>query len=140
VSRARVCLFAVGLAGCAGSSARHQILRTNEVLFHAIADRDVAALERVVAPDFRFETQGQKGDRRAFLDGVKGRAANVEHITNEELELRLDGPRAVLCGLQRATVVLDGKRVDDQARFCDRWEERDGRWQVTFAGEPPRTP
>jgi hypothetical protein len=132
------CALVVGVAGCADSTARREILRNNEALFHAIATQDVATLARVAAPDFRFEHQGQKGDRRAWLDGVAARTATVEWITNDDLRLRIEGNHAILCGVQRAMVVVAGTRVADQAAFCDRWERRDGRWLVTFAGEPTK--
>jgi hypothetical protein len=130
------CALVVGVAGCADPTARQEILRNNEALFHAIAARDVATLARLAAHDFRFEHQGHKGDRQAWLDGVAARSATVEWITNDDLRLQVDGNRAILCGVQRAMVLVDGKRVADQATFCDRWEKRDGHWLVTFAGEP----
>jgi hypothetical protein len=130
------CALVVGIAGCADSPARQQILRNNEVLFHAIATRDLATLSRVTAPDFHYTQKGQTGDRKAFLDGVATRTATVEWITNEDLRLRVAGDHAILCGVQRATVLFEGQRVADQGAFCDRWEKRDGRWLVTFAGEP----
>jgi hypothetical protein len=128
----------VGLAACATSS-RHEVLVRNEALFRAIGARDVATLTELTAPEFRFETaDGQKGDRKTWLDGVAALPA-IESITNEELHLREDGDRgAVLCGVQRAVVVVEGKRVVDTVAFCDRWERRDGRWVVTFAGPGAR--
>jgi hypothetical protein len=128
------CALAVAAAGCGASSARREILRDNETLFHAIAARDVATLERVLAPDFRFEQAGQRGDRRAWLAGIAARAETVEWITNEELRLRVDGDHALLCGVQRAGVLVDGKRITDRGTFCDRWQKLDGHWLVTFAG------
>lgn len=128
----------VGLAACATAS-RHEVLVRNEALFRAIGARDVSTLTELLAPEFRFETaDGQKGDRKTWLDGVAALPV-IESITNEELRLREDGDgRAVLCGVQRAVVVVEGKRVVDTASFCDRWERREGRWLVTFAGPGER--
>jgi hypothetical protein len=130
------CALLIGGASCADSNTRRELLRNNEALFHAIAAQDVPTLARLAAPDFRFEHRGQKGDRRAWLDAVVTRTATVEWITNEDLRLRIAGDHAVLCGVQRAMVLVDGQRVADQGAFCDRWEKRDGQWLVTFAGEP----
>lgn len=128
----------VGLVACAPAT-RHAVLVRNEALFRAIGARDVSTLTELTAPEFRFETaDGQKGDRKAWLDGIAALPA-IESITNEELRLREDGDgRAVLCGVQRAVVVVEGKRVVDIASFCDRWERREGRWVVTFAGPGER--
>ena len=133
-----VLLGLVGLAACA-SATRHEVLVRNEALFRAIGARDVSTLTELTAPEFRFETaDGQKGDLKTWLDGIAALPV-IESITNEELRLREDGDgRAVLCGVQRAVVVVEGKRVVDTAPFCDRWERREGRWVVTFAGPGER--
>jgi hypothetical protein len=137
VSRA-VLLWLVGLAACA-TATRHEVLVRNEALFRAIGARDVSTLTELTAPEFRFETaDGQKGNLETWLDGIAALPA-IESITNEELRLREDGDgRAVLCGVQRAVVVIEGKRVVDTVSFCDRWERRERRWVVTFAGPGER--
>ena len=107
----------------------------SEALFQPLPP-GLATLERLAAPDFRFDHQGQKGDRRTWLDAVATRTVTVDSITNDDLRLQVDGNHAILCGVQRALVLVDGTRVADEATFCDRWEQRDGHWLVTFAGEP----
>jgi hypothetical protein len=122
------------------TESEHDVVRRNESLFRAIAARDIATLEDVTTLDFRFETaEGDKGDRQTWLEGVRAIPYTIESITNEDLRLRPDGDHAVLCGVQRVVVLIDGKPILDEAQFCDRWENRDGRWQVTFAGVPPTT-
>jgi hypothetical protein len=124
-------LLAVATGGCA----RQEIVRRNEQLFRAIADRDQPALDDLLAPDFHFEASGgQGGDRRRFFDVNASTPGAVLAIDNDQLRFERDGDRARLCGRQRAIVLLDGKSVVDEARFCDRWERRGGRWLVTFAG------
>lgn len=136
-SRCAHCPLAVGLD--VTSAATHEILTTNETLFRAIAAHDGETLGRVSAPDFHFETaDGVKGDRAAWIDGVRTMPYEIPAITNDDLVLRLDGDRAVLCGIQRATVIVDGQTVQDESAFCDRWEKRDGRWLVTYAGPAPK--
>lgn len=132
--------LSVAVASCATSAARREILRNNDRLFHAIAARDVTTLARLVTPDFHFETRdGHKGDRQTWLAAVAASPYVIESIRNDDLRLRLDGRRAMLCGVQRAVVIVDGKRVTDESPFCDRWEERDGHWLGAFAGVPPES-
>lgn len=133
--RCVACRFAIGLE--ASTDASHEVLRQNEALFRAIAARDMATLERVTAPEFHFETaDGAKGDRAAWLEGVRAMPYVIESIRNDDLVLRLDGERAVLCGVQRAEVRVEREIVVDEARFCDLWEHRHGQWFLTFAGAP----
>jgi hypothetical protein len=123
--------LAAATAGCAGD----QILRRNRQLFVAIGARDVQTLAGLLAPDFTFAAPGvPTSGRQSFLEGVASQTATVVSIDNDQLRLVRAGDRATLCGRQRAVVVLGGKRIDDEARFCDRWERRDGRWVVVFAG------
>jgi hypothetical protein len=136
VSRAWRSWLAAGalvLGGCA----QREILRNNERVFHAIAAHDVATLAQVLTPDFHYETRdGDKGNRDKFLAGVAANPYTVAWIDNDDLHLTVDGDHAILCGRQRLIVIIDGKRVPDEGRFCDRWERRHGRWLGAFAGVP----
>jgi hypothetical protein len=112
-------------------------LNANDRLAHAIAERDLPTLEGLLAPDFRFAAaDGSAGDRGAWLQGVRAFSYKVLSITNEQLKLDLDGDRAVLCGVQRASLLVERKPLVDETPFCDRWEKRAGRWWLTFAGVP----
>ena len=137
--RCRQCPLANGLDVSALSTP--DILTRNDALFRAIAARDAKTLADTCAPEFHFKTaDGARGDRPAFLEGVRTMPYEIRAITNEDLVLRLDGDRAVLCGIQRATVNVEGQGVKDEQAFCDRWEKRNGQWVVTYAGVPPQKP
>jgi hypothetical protein len=123
------------LGGCA--AAQHPVLRENDRLIHAIAAHDMQVLDALLAPDFRFEAaDGSRGDRSAWIEGVRGLRYQVLSITTEQLKLNVTGVRAELCGTQRATVLVERKPLVDEAAFCDRWERRGERWWLTFAGLP----
>lgn len=127
---------ALALAACEGPVKR-AILRRNDALVRAIAARDVEALANLAAPDFRYRTpEGRDGDRAAWLEGVKTFPGAIESISNDHLQLREEGFAFVLCGVQRAVVLVEGRRVADETAFCDRWEQRGGQWFVTYASPP----
>jgi hypothetical protein len=89
-------MLALGLEACAGPN--HEVLRQNEVLFHAIADRDIATLERLTAPEFHFETaEGVKGERANWLEGVRAMPYVIESIRNDDVTRGPRPSRAVRC-------------------------------------------
>jgi hypothetical protein len=136
-SRCTHCPLAAGLE--VASVATHEVLTTNEKLFTAIGAHDGETLAQVSAPEFYFETaDGMRGDRAAWIEGVRTMPYKIPAITNEDMVLRLDGDRAVLCGVQRCSVIVDGETVQDEQMFCDRWEKQNGRWLVIYAGVPPK--
>jgi hypothetical protein len=62
----------------------------------------------------------------------------IESIRNDDLTLRADRDQAVLCGVQRARVLVNGESVLDETPFCDHGENRQGRWLLTFAAPAPK--
>lgn len=123
------------MASCA--SAPHPILRANKQLSESIAVRDMATLESLVAPDFRFETEdGSTGDREVWLGSIRDLPYAIKSITHVDLKLTVEGDSAVLCGVQKAHVLMEGETLVDDAAFCDRWDKRGDRWLITFAGVP----
>lgn len=127
----------VGLMAIGCASARHPVMDANDKVTRAIAGRDMNTLEGVLSEDFRFEDAGgQSGDRDAWLAGVRALPYQILSVETNELRLEAAGDHAELCGVQRATVLVEGKPVVDEAPFCDRWEKRSNRWWLTFAGVP----
>jgi Domain of unknown function (DUF4440) len=104
----------------------------------AIGRKDVAALRGLLASGFVHRTPGAGAvDTRAFLEAVSA-------IPGEILELRLEGlavdvsdAGALVTGIQRAKVRLDGKDIDDARPFVDWFVEVDGEWRLRAAVELP---
>ena len=141
--RIRPVARALAVAGALASAtacapATREVLRANERLFHAIATRDTATLAALATPEFRYrDADGKTVDRATWLAGLAAIPGTIESVTNDDLHVTQPSPTvAILRGHQRAILVVDGKRVVDDARFCDRWERRDGGWHVVFAGPP----
>lgn len=94
---------------------------------------DLAALDRLLAPDFLFvRGTGQVGDRRDFLAGFgHGTALRLEPA-GEPLFVRVGSDSAVVGGAARATVTEGGRTFRQGIRFTDVLALRGGRWQLVY--------
>jgi hypothetical protein len=94
---------------------------------------DKAALERLLAPDYKlFNSGGQMQDKASFIaDSVApGFHMNPFHV-EEPLE-KVIGDTALLGGVATLSGTDGGKPFSAKLRFMDVWAKRDGRWVVVF--------
>jgi allantoicase len=108
-----------------------QVLAAEKQRCAAIGAEDWAALEEVVAGDFRYtHSAGVTEDKQAWMAGLKGRRRSVEH---EHLTVQVLGDVALLAG-------RSVNRYDEPFRGDSRygfvldvlqvWVRRAGRWQI----------
>ncbi len=104
-----------------------------EAYEHAQIAGDRAALERLVAPDYRlFNSEGPEESRQQLIDSWAAHGFDPEpvevrdpiaHVWNDGAVL---GGRVILRGLNR------GSPFSVELRYVDVWRLRDGRWQVVL--------
>jgi ketosteroid isomerase-like protein len=114
---------------------RARITATATALAEAIAHKDVAALDRLLAPDFRLRTPGGAATARdAFIRAVCDVPAEVVSVTLDGLEIDLGDGVALVTGVQHAKCRFHGETLVDVRPFAD-WFERaaDGTWRVRVA-------
>jgi hypothetical protein len=94
----------------------------------AIGRRDVAAIRALLARDFVQRAIGGGAARaEQFLSAVAQIPGEILSVELEHLEVELCGDGALVTGVQRSRVRLEGKIVDDRQPFVD--------WMVREAGE-----
>jgi ketosteroid isomerase-like protein len=110
-----------------------QILKENENRWSAaIAKRDVATIESMVAPDFiGVNSKGKVQNRRAMLTDIKHDKDTYTSTKAEKLSVHsYGGDVAVVVGVAREKGTdKDGKAFDRTYRFTDTWVDRAGNWQ-----------
>jgi Domain of unknown function (DUF4440) len=116
--------------------------RTERVLVSAIriaeasGRRDVAALRGLLAPGFLHRTPGAGAvDARAFLEAVSAIPGEILDVRLEGLAVDLSDAGALVTGIRRANVRLDGQGIDDARRFVDWFVEVEGQWLLRAAVE-----
>jgi ketosteroid isomerase-like protein len=109
------------------------MLKDNETRWSAaIARRDTATIESMVAPDFiGVNSKGKVVNRRAMLTQVKNDKDNYTSTKAEKLDVHMFGSGvAVVVGMANEKGTgKDRKAFDRIYRFTDTWMNRGGNWQ-----------
>jgi len=114
---------------------RTLITEAATALAEAIGRKDAAAVDALLAPDFRLRTPGGSSTPRAdFIEAVCSIPAEVLSVTLTGLEIDLGDGVALVTGIQHARCRFHGELLNDVRPFAD-WFQRsaDGRWQVRVA-------
>ena len=127
-----VCVFAP-MAGAEDDN-RVDVLRAADAYDHAQLTQDRAALERVIAPDYRLvHGSGRIGDREDFISSV---VAPSTHITGVDIANRTYtalGRDAAIVGGEGLTRGTDsGAPFVEHFVFSDTFVRRNGQWVVVF--------
>ena len=118
---------------------RARITAAATELAEAIARKDAATLDRLLAPDFQLRAPGgATTPRDAFIGAVCGIPAEVLSVMLTDLEIDLGEGSALVSGQQHARCRFHGEVIDEVRPFVD-WFQRtaDGRWQVRVALDLP---
>lgn len=103
-------------------------------LADAIGRRDGPSIRALLTPDFLLRTPGQgSADADAFIAGVQGIPGEILSVRLENLVIDLTGPSALVTGIQRAQVRINGHVVDDVRPFVDWFVQSEDRWKVRVA-------
>ena len=104
-------------------------------LAEAIGRKDVAVLDRLLAPDFRLRTPGGASTSRAgFIEAVCAVPAEILSVALLRLEIDLGDGVALVTGVQHASCRFHGEMLDDVRPFVDWFQKTpDGRWQARVA-------
>jgi hypothetical protein len=98
----------------------------------AFLDADLAALERVLTPDFTLTlSNGEVNTRADEINELRSGKVHYDMFENYDMLARLYGnDTAVVLGKTRVKGTADGKAFDRIVQFTDTLIKRDGRWQL----------
>jgi ketosteroid isomerase-like protein len=116
----------------AQTPAQQEVLRFERDACKAFLDADVAALERVLTPDFTLTlSNGEVSTRADEVNGLHSGKVHYDVSENYDMLARLYGnDTAVVLGQTRVKGTSDGKPFDRVVQFTDTLIRRDGRWQL----------
>jgi uncharacterized protein DUF4440 len=128
-------LFVAILAGRfshAQTPAQQEVLQFERDACKAFLDADVAALERVLTPDFTLTlSSGEVSTRADEINELQSKKVHYDVFENYDMLARLYGnDMAVVLGKTRVKGTADGKPFDRIVQFTDTLINRDGRWQL----------
>jgi ketosteroid isomerase-like protein len=96
----------------------------------AVVRRDGESLERIMADDFLFTYPLEGDDKAQFIADVTSGDLKVEHISREQLSVRVFDSTAVLTARDSATWLYHGREISGQYKVIKVYCERAGRWQL----------
>ena len=97
----------------------------------AIVRKDSAAIAANMSDDFRqIRRDGSVVDRETFLRDITSPDLVIDPYTVEDLDVRVYGDTALLCGRTKMTGRYAGEPFTSHYRYIDVYVRRDGRWKV----------
>jgi ketosteroid isomerase-like protein len=121
------CRFSV-----AQTPAEQEVLQFERDACKAFLDADVAALERVLTPDFTLTlSNGEISTCTDEINELRSGKVHYDIFENYDMKARLYGDNtAVVLGKTRVKGTSEGKQFDRVVQFTDTLIKRDGRWQL----------
>ena len=127
-----VALTVICATQCISAPNDSEVLQFERDACKAFLDAYVAALERVLTPDFTLTlSNGQVSTRAHEIDELRSGKVHYDVFENYDMKARVYGDDiAVVLGKTRVKGVSDGKPFDRVVQFTDTLIKRDGRWQL----------
>src|SRR5690349_11584280 len=118
-----------------GNTLVSHVLGLEDQRCNATIQRDVAALERLLAEDLTYtHSSGRVETKAAFLESIRAGNPRYHRIERSDVIVRIyDDAVAIVTGLARFTVTLNGQDKLSYARFTNVWtrSEDASRWRFS---------
>ena len=116
----------------AQTPAQKEVIQFERDACKAFLDADVAALERVLMPDFTLTlSSGEVSTRADEINELHSKKVHYDVFENYDMLARFYGnDTAVVLGKTRVKGTAEGKAFDRVVQFTDTLIKRDGRWQL----------
>src|SRR5882672_7504658 len=115
------------------------VRQLNDDWVKAIVRGDGETLDRVMADDFLFTYPLEGDDKAQFIADVTSGNLKIEHLTREQVNVRVFGSTAVLTARDSATWLYHGRELSGQYKIIKVFAERNGQWQLCAFQACPMT-
>ena len=112
---------------------RRQITALEEDWIKAVINRDAAAFNRLLAPNFVYTEDDRVYTRAQLIKEVVTSTDTVVSGRNEDLVIRVFGNTAIATGWLVLAGHNKGGRFERRYRYTDTWQRTDGVWRVIAA-------
>jgi ketosteroid isomerase-like protein len=108
-----------------------EILQLEKDWVAAIVNKDLEALDRILASDFNGTSPtGSTFPKDRAIADLKAGSYIVEKMVLDEASVNVYGDTAVVFTSQQEKSKYDGKENSGHYHFTNVWVKRDGKWQV----------
>ena len=123
-------LFAVSLSAPAfAANAPADIVAIEGNWAKAMANKDMAALKTIIAPDWHGQNaSGKLTSRAEFLTGFASGKDVTKSMTNHDVHVRFAGGLAIAQGMDSEVSSHNGKSTSGEYSWTDVYEKRAGHW------------
>jgi uncharacterized protein (TIGR02246 family) len=106
------------------------VRQLNDEWVKAMVRSDAETLNRIMADDFFFTYPLEGDDKAQFISDVTSGDLKIQHISREQVNVRVFGNTAVLTARDSATWLYHGRELDGHYKIISVFTERDGQWQL----------
>lgn len=125
-----VLLMVVAQAPAADGPDEKALLDLEHAWAKAIEKRDGKAIEAFLADGFiSIEADGSLLDRKKYIAARLKDPLEIETSSLDEVQVRLHGPAATICGRYKVVGKLNGKKVTYDFRYVDVYVKQGGSWK-----------
>lgn len=127
-------------APAAATSSEQELIAMETAWSKALVDRDTAALNKILAPDWKMQDEhGRQTDRAGFFKDFADE--KVSAMTNHDVHVRFVAPDlAIVQGMDNETSTTKGKSTSGTYSWTDIFQKRDGQWVAIASQDTPVTP
>jgi ketosteroid isomerase-like protein len=112
------------------SQAKQQLTSANEEWIRALAQRDEAALDLIMADDFVLAYPFEGDDKGQFIADVVAGVLTVESLEAHGATVRVAGNAGLVFGSETANWHYRGRDLSGLYRFLRVYSWQGGRWQI----------
>jgi len=110
---------------------RDEVLRVDEELRQAFLQHDAAALDRLLADDWKvIHVNGREQSKAQFIDAIQSGRAKFLSIELDQTEVRLYGDTAIVTARWTNTIEFKGERSTGRDRVTRVWVKRPEGWRA----------
>lgn len=107
-----------------------ELRQLNDEWVKALVRRDATTLDRIMADDFVFAYPLEGDDKAQFLDDVLSGDMLVEHLSRENVSVRIWGQTAILTGRDSVKWLYKGREFSGHYKIIQVYIQRDNLWQL----------
>ena len=111
---------------------RAELARLEQAWMQAVEDRDMAALERLVAPEFRFmavHLYPEPMTRAQWMDAAR-EGYTIVSFAFETMEVEVSGDTGIIHSRYSQVASYEHISLSNVFRLTDVWTRADGQWRV----------
>ena len=126
------CITSVAFAQPTAGGETAQDIRALEARrFESMTKSDTIALRSLLADDLVYiHSNGKTESKNAFIRSIASGQTIYKSVQTEGLSVRVYGQTAIVTGLARVHVLMDGNDLNLRLRYTDAYVKRQDRWQL----------